>query len=372
MKQYLEVLNEIITEGVEKKSARPNLPNTIGISHATIQMDMKDGFPLLTTKQMYWKGIVHELLWFLRGETNIKYLVDNKVNIWNDDAYRWYLKFAEDNGGSEQSPILKNNEDGTLSMFTQEEFVNKIISTPEADLPVYVFTEEYVKKHNGILSYKLGDLGKVYGYQWRNQNGVDQVAEVLKGLKENPYSRYHIIDGWNKADFSSMALPPCHLLYQFICRKPRIEVKSSKFKALINSFTKNVLGFDVFERKYVADNDAKFILDLNMYQRSVDSFLGLGFNIASVSLLLKMFAKACNMEEGKVNWIGGDTHLYVNHLEQAKLQLSRTPSKLPTLKINKELNNLEDILSLTINDFELIGYTPQEKIKAQLSTGLKK
>lgn len=307
MQQYHDLLKNIIENGVEKESGRANMPNTIGISNAHMSFDLIEGFPLLTTKKMFLKGIIHELLWFMRGDTNIKYLVDNGVNIWNKDAYRWYLKEMEKCG---EKPM------------DMEWFIKHI---KEGDI-------ELVRN-----DYKLGDLGKVYGYQWRNQNGVDQLAEVVKGLKENPFSRYHIIDGWNKADFPEMALPPCHLLYQFIARP----------KA-----------------------DGSFYLDLNMYQRSCDTFLGVPFNIASASLFLMIMAKASGMEAGVFNWIGGDTHVYVTHKEQVELQLSREPYPLPTLKIKKEINSLEGIENLTIDDFELIGYESHPAIKAELSVGL--
>jgi len=346
MKQYLDLLQNIVDNGVEKESGRANMPNTIGISHATIQMDLQKGFPLLTTKKMYWKGIVHELLWFLRGETNIKYLVDNNVNIWNGDAYRWYLKYHTDN------KVLGEP-------CTMDEFINRIKTDPTAST---------VKTFGGFhspIDYRLGDLGKVYGYQWRNQNGVDQIKEVLDGLKSNPYSRYHIIDGWNKADFKDMALPPCHLLYQFIVRPMSFEERRAPYPSEIP----NIYSHDDLD----VLNAPKFYLDLNMYQRSCDTFLGVPFNVASMSILLMLFAKASKMEYGVATWIGGDTHLYVNHMDAVNEQLSREPLALPTMKINKELNGLDDILTLTIEDFELVGYdNPHPAIKAELFTGLKK
>lgn len=312
MKQYQDLLKNITDNGVEKQSGRANMPNTIGISHAHMSFNLSDGFPLLTTKKMYLKGIIHELLWFLRGDTNIKYLVDKNVNIWNKDAYRWYLKMCSD--------IPEKDK------FSLEQFVESIKEI-EVDANL-------APKSNG---YRLGDLGKVYGYQWRNQNGIDQVAETITNIKTNPFSRYHIINGWNKADFKDMALPPCHLLYQFISRPKE---------------------------------GGGFYLDLNMYQRSCDTFLGVPFNIASASLLLMIVAKACNMEAGVFNWIGGDTHLYVTHNEQVKEQLSREPKELPKLLILKDISTLEDIESLTIDDFELQGYNPHPPIKAELSVGL--
>jgi len=356
MKQYLDLLQNIIDNGVEKESGRANMPNIIGISKADISMDLADGFPLLTTKKMYWKGIVHELLWFLRGETNIKYLVDNKVNIWNGDAYRWYLKYVGVLEEVDYNYMMDDPNENKTRPFTMEEFVEAIKSANLGDDP----------------EYKLGDLGKVYGYQWRNQNGVDQVKDVIEGLKSNPYSRYHIIDGWNKADFPEMALPPCHLLYQFIVRPLTFDQRMDVYRERNNGM---MLNFDSVDRVTKAFNELgipKFYLDLNMYQRSVDTFLGASFNVASMSLLLMIFAKASNMITGVANWIGGDTHLYVNHIEQAKEQINRKPFPLPTMKINKELNNLDDILNLSINDFEIINYLYHPTIKAELFTGLKK
>lgn len=361
MKQYLDLLQNIIDNGVEKESGRANMPNTIGISKGIIEMNLQNGFPLLTTKKIYWKGIVHELLWFLKGDTNIKYLVDNNVNIWNGDAYRWYLKYC--------THVVNQDE-----VYTMDEFIEKI---KEGDL-MQITKGTYWKAPRfleGIVStYKLGDLGKVYGYQWRNQNGVDQIKEVLNTLKSNPYSRYHIIDAWNKADFKDMALPPCHLLYQFIVRPLTQEERIAQL-TIDDVQINNDINNNNEEGVNAYLNNAgipKFYLDLNLYQRSCDTFLGVPFNIASMSLLLKIFARACNMLEGVATWIGGDTHLYVNHIDAVKEQLSRVPMKLPQLFIKKELHNLEDILQLRIEDFELVGYKSYPAIKAELFTGLKK
>jgi len=360
MKQYLNTLQEILDKGVEKESGRANMPNTIGISKADIKMDLSEGFPLLTTKKMFWKGIVHELLWFLRGETNIKYLVDNKVNIWNGDAYRWYLKWWDEYG---------QYVGGEVSKFeTIEDFIHVI---KEEVSPIH----QYFGKETGLMeTYVYGDLGKVYGYQWRNQNGVDQVQQVLDGLKDNPYSRYHIIDGWNKADFPEMALPPCHLLYQFIVRplsiKERIDLYNHDPK--YKQFKVDHGDGNKFLEKYDEWGIPKFYLDLNMYQRSVDTALGAPYNLASMSILLMLFAKVNNMIPGIANWTGGDTHLYINHIDKAKEQLLREPMKLPELNINKELNNLNDICDLTLDDFELINYNSHPKIDFELFSGLKK
>lgn len=355
MKEYLDVLQKILDEGVEKESGRANMPNTIGISKADIAMDLSKGFPLLTTKKMYWKGIVCELLWFLRGETNIKYLVDNNVNIWNGDAYRWYLKWRGNN-----SYYLEDEKE-----LSQEEFVEEI---KKGNLQ----ERQWSIGSQGDKKYKLGDLGKVYGAQWRNQNGVDQVKDVVEGLKSNPYSRYHIIDGWNKADFPDMALPPCHLLYQFIVRPLSAKERWDLFQDIEWDLPFNIKDTSDDTLHSVCDQHdiPRFYLDLNMYQRSVDTPLGCPFNIASMSLLLMIIAEASNMIAGVANWIGGDTHIYLNQIEGVKEQLLREPFPLPKMIINKELNSLEDILNLTINDFTLKDYKSHSKIKFTLSVGL--
>jgi thymidylate synthase len=363
MKQYQDLLQEILNKGREKESGRANMPNTIGLSRGTILMEnVCEKFPLLTTKKMFLRGIIEELLWFLAGDTNIKRLVDKDVNIWNGDAYRWYLRYCDGMGIEEER------------RFSMEEFVETIkaghldrFSKDSTGIPDSLLGSVYPK-------YRLGDLGKVYGYQWRNQNGVDQIKDIIDELKKNPYGRYKILDGWNKKDFPEMALPPCHLLYQFIVRPMTLEER----RAIWNERIKGIhflltWGYGKTESDALDEqNVPKYYLDLNMYQRSCDTFLGVPFNLASMSLLLMIIAKTVGMVAGDAFWIGGDTHLYVNHIPMVKDQLSREPYDLPTLKINKELNSLEDILALTFEDFELIGYESHPAIKAELFTGFKK
>jgi thymidylate synthase len=206
MKQYKELLQSILDKGTWKEPARKKMPRTISLFGTRMEFDMKDGFPLLTTKQVYFKGIITELLWFLKGDTNIKYLVDNGCSIWNQDAYRWYLKKCEE-----------QNISRTLSF---EIFVNYIKNAKSYDELVLDSIKNSEVDHPLIpKNYILGDLGKVYGAQWKNQNGVDQVQSVIDKLKSDPMGRYAIIDAWNPSEFSEMALPPCHLLYQFNCRE---------------------------------------------------------------------------------------------------------------------------------------------------------
>ena len=355
MKQYLDLLQNILDNGIEKESGRDNMPNTIGISNGIIRMNLQDGFPLLTTKKMYWKGIIHELLWFLHGDTNIKYLVDNNVNIWNGDAYRWYLKWWNE--------TQKGKTKGIPLIETIEQFIEG----------VKISTGQEYKWGKG--SYTIGGLGKVYGFQWRNQNGVDQIKDLIEGLQKNPYSRYHIIDAWNAADLKDMALAPCHLLYQFIVRPLSTHERLEYLEFLHYGYNP---GYELGRSNdyYISfcDNHdiPKFYLSLNMYQRSCDSACGIPFNLASMSTLLIIIAKTCNMIPRYSKWIGGDIHLYLDHIELAKEQLKREPFELPKLFIKKELHNLDDILSLTIEDFELVGYKSHPAIKYELFVGLKK
>jgi len=289
---------------------------------------------------------------------NIKYLVDNGVHIWDSDAYRWYLKYFKE---------LDYSKIHTCVELSLEDFIKTIKNN----------SYETLKSWFGSISdYALGDLGKVYGYQWRNQNGVDQVRDVIESLRDNPYSRYHIIDGWNKADFEDMALPPCHLLYQFIVRpitwRERVDywfhVKKPN-RDVVDAWDEDSKEKQV---EYFKNYVPEFYLDLNMYQRSCDSACGIPFNLASMSLLLEIFSKASNMVPGVATWIGGDTHIYVNHIETVKEQIKRTPYKLPKIKILKDIRTLEDIEKLTIDDFELSDYQNHSKLDYELFVGLKK
>ena len=254
MKQYLDLLRNILENG-EKKDDRTGV-GTISLFGTQTRYNLNDGFPLLTTKKVHLKSIIHELLWFLKGDTNIKYLQDNGVRIWNE--------WADENG----------------------------------------------------------DLGPVYGKQWRNFNGVDQITNVINTLKINPNSRRIIVSAWNPQDVDKMALPPCHTMFQF----------------------------------FVINNK----LSCQLYQRSADCFLGVPFNIASYALLTMMVAQVCDLELGDFVHTTGDTHIYLNHLEQVNLQLTREPYPLPKMKINKDK---KDIFSFEYEDFELMDYKCHPTIK---------
>ncbi|MBM6661127.1 thymidylate synthase [Marseilla massiliensis] len=263
MKQYLELLNRILNEGT-RKSDRTGT-GTLSVFGHQMRFDMAEGFPLLTTKKLHLKSIIYELLWFLRGDTNVKYLHDHGVSIWDE--------WADENG----------------------------------------------------------ELGPIYGHEWRSwpdyQGGtIDQIANVVDQIRRTPDSRRMIVSAWNVAEVDSMALPPCHTMFQF----------------------------------YVAEGR----LSLQLYQRSADTFLGVPFNIASYALLLQMMAQVTGLQPGEFIHTTGDTHLYLNHLDQARLQLTRTPRKLPRMAINPDVKSIFDF---TYEDFSLEGYDPWPHIKAEVS-----
>lgn len=263
MQQYLDFMRHVRDNGVYKSDRTGT--GTYSVFGYQMRFDLSKGFPCLTTKKLHLRSIIHELLWFLKGETNIKYLKDNKVSIWDE--------WADENG----------------------------------------------------------DLGPVYGYQWRSWptasgEQVDQISNLLNQIKTNPDSRRLIVSAWNVANIEEMALPPCHCLFQF----------------------------------YVADGK----LSCQLYQRSADIFLGVPFNIASYALLTMMIAQVCDLEVGEFVHSFGDAHLYSNHMEQVDLQLSRTPKTLPTMKINPDV---KDLFDFTFEDFELVGYEPDAHISAPVA-----
>ena len=286
MKQYLEFLNHILNNG-QRKDDRTNtgIISTFGYQ---MRFNLEEGFPLLTTKRVHFKSVVHELLWFIKGDTNIKYLVDNDVRIWNEWPYRNFTESSDYNGE------------------TQEQFVEKI----KTDL-------NFAKKH--------GNLGPVYGKQWRDFNGFDQLTNIIEEIKNNPSSRRLIVNSWNPPQIKDMALPPCHMMFQFY----------------------------VFENK----------LSLQMYQRSADAFLGVPFNIASYALLLALVAKVTGLTAHEFVHTVGDAHIYMNHLEQVNTQLKRVPRKLPKLILAEKIN-IEDF---TYEDINLEEYNPHPTIKGKVA-----
>ncbi|MBP3277033.1 thymidylate synthase [Kandleria sp.] len=291
MQQYLDQLQYILDHGEVRKDRTGT--GTISVFGMQTRYDLRDGFPLMTTKKMFIRPIAEELLWFIKGDTNIKYLVDRNVRIWNEWPYEAFKKSDDYNGE------------------TLEEFVAKIKED-----------DDFAKKH--------GNLGPVYGAQWRNFNyqGVDQLAKLIDGLKNNPFSRRHIISAWNPIQVDEMALPPCHTLMQF----------------------------------YVS-SDKKY-LSCQLYQRSADMFLGVPFNIASYALLTCMIAQVCGYEPKEFVHTTGDTHIYLDHVDVVKTQIQRTPKKKPHLVLNPEVKSIFDF---KIEDIKIEDYVSDGKLVGKVS-----
>ena len=300
MKQYLDLLKLIKETGIKKEDRTGT--GTISIFGHQMRFNLQDGFPLITTKKVNLDSIIHELLWFIRGDTNIRYLVQNGVNIWNDWPFQSWL-----------------NETGQADKYVMhsEEWKEKMETFVETVIADEGFASQY------------GDLGPVYGKQWRDFEGVDQLEQVIEGIKNSPDSRRLIVSAWNPKDIPVMiksGLPPCHALFQF----------------------------------YVSNGR----LSCQLYQRSADVFLGVPYNIASYALLTLMIAKVSRLEPGEFVHSFGDTHIYLNHLEQVNEQLSRDPHSLPQLKIK---NNRSSLFEFEINDFELTEYDPHPLISAPIA-----
>jgi thymidylate synthase len=337
-KQYQGILRKLVLYGTEKEDRTGT--GTLSYFGEQIRHNMQDGFPLLTTKKMAIKTMMTELKWFLKGDTNIKYLVDNGCNIWNGDAYKKYEKYAMDNSYG-------------VDVLSMDEFIEQI-------------------KTNNEFAKKWGELGPIYGAQWRDWKSqkfnvakgegyllqIDQIAKLIVDLKKNPDSRRLMVSAWNVGEIDEMTLPPCHYGFQVYTRKLSMEERMDY--ALSKNdfrFTDDIINDEDYE-KYNIPTRA---ISLMWNQRSVDTFLGLPFNIASYGTLLQLIADECDMIAGELIGNLGDVHLYKNHIQQAKEQINRTPYKLPTI----ELSNV-DILNGEF-DYEIKGYESHPSIKASLS-----
>ena len=366
--QYQALLQDIIDNGVTKTDRTGT--GTISVFGRQIRHKMSDGFPLLTTKKMAFKTMVTELLWFLRGDTNIKYLVDNNCHIWDGDAYKRYVN----HWGNPIDPVnfelytrLDLHPDKRL--FTKEEFINNI-------------------KTNDEFAKTWGELGPVYGKQWRSWKGklidkseefnahtawvpeqIDQIANLINDLKTNPDSRRLMVSAWNVGELDQMMLPPCHYSWQVYTRELSLEEKWEQY-------TKSGLNVEIngtpLELKHMGTpfypkSLPQRAISLMWNQRSVDTFLGLPFNIASYGLLLEIISKEVNMVPDELIGNLGDVHLYSNHIEQAKEQIGREPFELPTLKLGHLGSILENISVVDLSDFTLENYQSHLAIKAPLS-----
>lgn len=303
-----------LLEHGEEKEDRTGI-GTISVFGYQARYDLQKGFPLLTTKRVPFRLIVSELLWFLRGDTNIKYLLEQDNNIWNEWAFQNWITSSEYTGPDMTNFGLRSLEDETFEQIYKEEmekFKHRILT-------------------NETFALKYGDLGSIYGKQWRSWSTldggvIDQIATVIEMIKNNPDSRRLIVSAWNVGEIKKMSLPPCHLLFQFYVSKGK--------------------------------------LSCQLYQRSCDIFLGSGFNIASYSLLTLMIAQICGLGVGEFIHSIGDLHLYKNHVEQIQLQLQREPKALPTVKL---IGNRKDIMDFECEDFELVGYDPHPAIKGEVA-----
>jgi thymidylate synthase len=380
-KQYQRLLQDIIHNGVEKKDRTGT--GTISVFGRQIRHKMSEGFPLLTTKKMAWKSIVTELLWFLRGDTNIKYLVDNGCHIWDGDVHKNYVSNHEKHEWTDAfcRQNLKDCGD-QWDIFDKEEFINKIKTD-----------DEFAKK--------WGELGPIYGKQWRSWGmfapfhtvkGIDQIANLISELKTNPDSRRLMVNAWNVGELDQMVLPPCHYGFQVytreLSREERWDLYSNRYaqmkpykfqKMLDGIWVESTEEEDMFE--YDVFRIPKRAISLMWNQRSVDTFLGLPFNIASYGLLLEIIAKEVNMVPNELIGNLGDVHLYSNHKEQAVEQIGRTPFELPTITITEnnwylhekvkehlgEKTFTEKIESYNLDCFTLNNYQSHQSIKAPLS-----
>jgi thymidylate synthase len=390
MKQYHQLLRDILEKGTYKSAARENMPGTLSLFGYQSRYNLQEGFPLVTTKKVSFKAIVVELLWFLKGDTNIKFLVDNEVNIWNEDAYNYYKKISSSMKESDYSIMVDDPSQNKTRLLDFEEFCDIIKKTSLDNL----------KKHYSCHGYILGDCGMQYGKLWREwpsyeyvldsminsgyeNNPKDQIKELIEGLKKNPMSRRHILTAWNPATLDDMALNACHAFVQFNCR-PLTNDERYEYLDSLNQEWDRCPGVEESEMtgNGAYDNVPKYYIDCQMYQRSADVVLGVPYNIASYALLTEILAKICNMIPGEFVHTFGDVHIYDNHLEAVEEQLQREPRELPKLHIVDEGNtwaaisnlNIDLIKTLSIEDFKLENYNPHPKLKSEtkLSTGLKK
>ena len=378
MKQYLDLLKNIKENGTNKPAAREGMPGSKSLFGYQFRHNLQDGFPLLTTKKMFWKGVVVELLWFLKGDTNIKYLVDNGVNIWNEDAYNYYLK-------KHKEYYIEETQKGVATVHLT--FENFIDAVKKVDEPECWFT-----------NYNLGDCGYQYGRVWRDWEKyegqyfgkrdyfthIDQIATIILSLRDTPESRRHIVTAIDPSHQHDLALYWCHALFQFNCRpltaSQRLEIwfyseEIQEVQSVSSSATDEEIHALMNQ-----SNIPKYYLDCQLYQRSADAVLGVPFNIASYALLTHIIAKMCNMIPGEFIHTFGDVHIYDNHWDAVEEQLSREPRELPQLLVGTH-SSLGDEVYKDIDTFAenaypdmfvVKDYNPHPAIKAELSTGLTK
>ena len=364
--QYLNLVNEILEKGVEKDT---RAGKTLSLFGKQLKFNLKEGLPMLTTKKMFAKGVIHELLWFLKGDTNIKYLVDNGVHIWDDDAYRYFLEKTKG------VPYLNLTKEQFLEEVKNESTRKKLFEKYYYDQ----LTEE--KKQNWIPQtinddgYRCGDLGPVYGKQWRNWNGVDQVKELINKLLTNPDDRRLMISAWNVSQIPTMALPPCHYCCQFYTKEMTFKEREEYFTEYYDGIT--WYPDDEEKSSKIFDNAGvpKRKLSCMFQMRSVDTLLGLPFNILSYAILTHIIAACTNMDVDELIFSGGDVHVYKNQINTyVTEQKERNPHLygLPKLVLNYKTDNnfYADIDNFKYEDVKIEGYESYPAIKLQLNVGL--
>ncbi len=421
-KQYLDILKDIIDNGVWKNTRSGNVKSVFG---RTMRFNLSEGLPLLTTKKVFTKGIIYELLWFLKGDTNIKYLVDNNVHIWDDDAFRWfktldfkYLEREEPYYDKEDNKThigvhgcykldycifdLEDNIENSYTIVLNNDIQNEISVTIE-DLKNITKEQfiDYVKKNAWIHRYDIhqgrkvsdkkiyqfGDLGEIYGKQWRNYgiSGKDQIANIINTLKTNPDDRRMVLNAWNPDVLDSIALPACHMFATFWTREL---TKEERFNILLEknnndeiivankigelcgddnaNFDNNSLK-DKFNKLLEKENIPTRELSCSFTMRSNDFCCGNPYNICQYAFLTYMFCEICNMKPGELIYIGNDVHIYENHIEQAEEQISRKGSDIiPKLSFKRKINDIDDF---TYEDFVISDYHPDAPIKYPLNVG---
>lgn len=369
--QYLDLVNRIISEGVEKDTRAGKTRSIFG---AQMRFNLKEGLPMLTTKKMFSKGVIHELLWFLNGDTNIKYLVDNGVHIWDDDAYRFYLTIVDKhNEATQTEPEYDWFKRPSLQKLSKDEFMERV----KAGYKMWVVVDKraYIMSYQPNTfeyEYQFGDLGPVYGKQWRNFGGVDQVKEAIEKLRNNPDDRRIMISAWNVGEIKYMALPPCHYCCQFYTKK--MTFKEREQYVADNYADGSVVWYPDDEERSskIFDNAGVPTRKLScmFHMRSNDICCGAPFNWMSYGILTHMIAQCANMDVDELIFECGDTHIYENHIkifeEEQAIRNSHMYS-LPKLWLNPEITNIDDF---TYEDIKIEGYKSYPTVKYPLNVGL--
>ena len=342
-RKYLNLCKKILEQGVKKTS---RAGTTYSLFGEQLRFDLKKGLPMLTTKKMFSKGVIHELLWFLKGDTNIKYLVENGVHIWDDDAYRYYIELTKEWRGPS----------GLEEIYDKETFL-KLVQLGEVSDKIL---------NRDKTTYYFGDLGPVYGAQWINwDNNVNQIQDIIHKLKTNPDDRRIMISAWNPGDIPYMALPPCHYGCQFYTKEMTFDERKTWYIQNISS-----VNLDKVDEACLNEHNVpKRKLSCLWNQRSVDTLLGLPFNILSYAILTCMIAHCVNMHVDELIFNGGDCHIYENQIQAFQEQVKRNPIKydIPHLKLNPDIKNIEDF---KYEDIKIVGYESYPAIKFPLSVGL--